>query len=253
MTAEPTVDHRRIAIARARLDTWTRHQRMLGVEPGRLEALAGAITVARAALEDLENAAGDRAAARRRLGVAMEQLRLAVDTLGRGIAHRAIAREEHAMACGDDDTWTEADGIHTEAGACPQARSSRRAAAGRPAIVAAGVDELGRVRLHMSCFGLGRDPSVRVLVRRRVGRRGVYEPIGYARGSTYVDRNPKRVGRYAAYKVEVVRGPMAGATSRRALADFRESAPPARRSRLHLEPAAPAMESAGARVALRAA
>ena len=246
MTAEPTVDHRRIAIARARLDTWTRHRRMLGVEAGRLEALAGAIEAAQAALEDLENTAGDRAAARRRLGRAMEQLRLAVDTLGRGIAHRAIAREANAMAC-------EADPIHTEADACLQARSSRGAAAGRPAIVAAGVDELGRVRLDLRCPGLGRDPSVRVLVRRRVGRRGVYEPIGYARGSTYVDHAPKRAGRYAAYKVEIVAGPMAGATSRRALADFRESAPSSGRTSLHLEPAARAVERAGARVALRAA
>ena len=38
MNAEPTVYHRRIAIARDRLETWKRHRAALDIEPGRLEA-----------------------------------------------------------------------------------------------------------------------------------------------------------------------------------------------------------------------
>lgn len=239
MTAEPTVDHRRIAIARDRLKTWQRHRAMLQIEPGRLEALAAAIDSAASALQAQERAGGDRAAARRRLGRAMEDLRVAVDALGRGLTHRAIAREEHAIACGADAASTEEDlGF--------EPRPSRGREPGRPAIVDARALPDGRVRLDLSCPGLGRDPEVRVLVRRRVGRRGAYEPIGQARGATFLDHHPQRVGRYAAYKIEVVGGPMAGAISRRALADFLIGAPPSGRASLHLEPV-------GRRVLLRAA
>lgn len=239
MNAEPTVYHRRIAIARDRLETWKRHRAALDIEPGRLEALAAAIETASVAQEALEHAGRERAAARRRLGRAMEDLRVAVDALGRGLTHRAIAREEHAIACCVDAAYTEEDlGF--------EPRPSRRREPGRPAIVDARVLPDGRVRLDLSCPGLGRDPEVRVLVRRRVGRRGAYEPIGQARGGTFLDRAPRRVGRYAAYKIEVVEGPMAGAISRRALADFLVGAPPSGRASLHLEPV-------GRRVLLRAA
>lgn len=228
MTAEPTIDHRRIAIARDRLATWTRHRSKLEVEPGRLEALAGAIEDASTALEDLERAADQKAARRRRLRSAMEELRVAVEALGRGIARKAIAREENIAACDEELVCTGAD---------PQliARPSRGGRVVRPAISHARVLPDGRVRLDMRCAGLGRDPGVRVMIRRRIGRHGSYEPIAMARGTTFIDRNPKRAGRYAAYKIEVVSGPMAGATSRRALADFLIGNPTRGHAELHLE------------------
>jgi hypothetical protein len=246
MTSQPTVDHRRIAIARDRLATWTRHRAMLGIEPGRLEALAGAIEAAGAALEGLERGAGEKAALRRRLGRAMEDVRLAVETLGRGLAHRAIARQEGALA-------TVADDGPAQEGSTLRGRPAGGAAIQRPAILEARVLADGRVRLDMRCPGLGRDPTVRVLVRRRVGRRGSYEPIGLARGATYVDRSPRRAGRFAAYKIEVVAGPMAGATSRRALADFLIGNPTRGQAHTHLEPAGPATGWAGQNIASRAA
>lgn len=246
MIAERSVDHRRIAIARDRLATWTRHRSKLEIEPGGLEALAGAIEAASAALEDLERAPDQKAARRRRLRSAMEALRIAVETLGRGIARKAIAREENIAACEMDPVCTEAD-PHLVA------RPSRGAGMGRPSIIHARVLADGRVRLDVRCPGLGRDPAVRMLVRRRIGRRGSYEPIGLARGTTFIDRNPKRTSRYAAYKIEVVGGPMAGATSRRALADFLIGNPTRGHAVLHLEPATPAMGAAAAPMGMRAA
>ncbi|MEQ9097312.1 MAG: hypothetical protein RIE32_13735 [Phycisphaerales bacterium] len=246
MTAEPTIDHRRIAIARDRLATWTRHRSKLDIEPGGLEALAGAIEEASTALEDLERARTRKAAGRRRLRSAMEDLRVAVEALGRGIARKAIAREENIAACDEELVCTGAD---------PQlmARPSRGGRVVRPAISHARVLPDGRVRLDMRCAGLGRDPGVRVMIRRRIGRHGSYEPIAMARGATYIDRNPKRAGRYAAYKIEVVSGPMAGATSRRALADFLIGNPTRGHAVLHLEGVATRVGSVRSEAPLRAA
>lgn len=253
MTTEPSVDRRRIAIARARLRTWTRHRRMLGIEPGRLEALAAAIERASHALEDLEMGRTPRAAGRRRLGRAQEELRRAVEALGRGIAHRAIARETHACAPEAHAIAQEAHAIRTGQDPALEARPWRGAEMARPTIARAAVDDRGRVRLELRCPGLGRDPSVRVLVRRRVGRWGSYEPIGLARGGVYLDRHPQRAGRYAAYKVEVVGGPMAGATSRRALADFLAGGRPWAFAALHIGPAGPEVAPAPAPAEMRAA
>lgn len=253
MTTEPSVDHRRIAIARARLRTWTSHRTMLGLEPGRLEALAAAIERASHALEDLEMGRTPRAAGRRHLGRAMEELRRAVEALGRGIAHRAIARETHACAPEAHAIAQEAHAIRTGQDPALEARPWRGAEMARPTIARAAVDDRGRVRLELRCPGLGRDPSVRVLVRRRVGRWGSYEPIGLARGGVYLDRHPQRAGRYAAYKVEVVGGPMAGATSRRALADFLAGGRPWAFAALHIGPAGPQVAPAPAPAETRAA
>lgn len=206
MHTRRTEAERRIDIARARLEAWTDHQRALELDPGDLEVLAGAIEAASDALCMLQGRTGGRSSAERRLRRALEDVRVAMDRVGRGVSRRR--RVERAQT------------IRTVAGLRLAVRRWRGPMVTRPAITGIEVDPAGRVLLTFCCPGQEHDPDLQVRVRRRVGRTGTYEPIGMAMGATYVDRKPHRTGRVAAYKIELASGPMAGAWSRRAHVDL---------------------------------
>lgn len=194
MPATDTAARRRIEIAKARLDTWTDHQRTLGLDPADLEDLASCIREAEGALWKAEALAHAGPADEFYLKAALEDLRIVIELMGRGIAGRARVGGARR--------------VRTAAGR--RARLDQR-----PEIKSLAQKADGSVELAIECANLGRDSKLYVEVRRRAGPRGEYRAIGTTRRGKFVDPAPHEGGAVAAYKVVPRRGRHIGPHSER--------------------------------------
>lgn len=194
MPATDTAARRRIEIAKARLDTWTDHQRTLGLDPADLEDLAARIREAEGALWKAEALAHAGPADEYYLKAALEDLRIVTELMGRGIAGRARVGGRRGGR------------VHAERG--PRLNH-------RPEITGVAQTADGSVELAIECANLGRDSKLYVEVRRREGPRGDYKTIGTTRRTRFVDPAPHEGGPVAAYKVVPRRGRSIGPHSER--------------------------------------